>query len=101
MKTTTFAEKIDEQQLGSAYELFRALAHPLRMEIISYIARKGETNVQNIYHTLEIPQSVTSQQLKILKDVHLVKFKKQSKERIYTINYKLMAHINSCLNQFF
>lgn len=101
MKTAEIKEKIDEQQLGHSYELFRALAHPLRMEILSYISRKGETNVQSIYHTLEIPQSVTSQQLKILKDVKLVHFKRQSKQRIYSINFELMEHINKCLNQFF
>jgi ArsR family transcriptional regulator len=101
MKTSEVLKKIDERKLELTYELFRALAHPLRMEILSYIARKGDTNVQSIYHTLEIPQSVTSQQLKILKDVGVVHCKPISKQRIYSINYKLLEHINVCLKKYF
>jgi ArsR family transcriptional regulator len=100
-KTIETYDKVDERQLDFVYELFRAIAHPLRIEIMNYIGKKGETNVQSIYHSLDIPQSVTSQQLKILKDVGLVKFKRHSKERIYSVNYELLGSVQQCIKTYF
>jgi predicted transcriptional regulator len=87
---------MNDEKLEKSYEVFRAVAHPLRIEILNFIAQKGETNVHGIYHALDIPQSVTSQQLKILKDAALVKSKAVSKERVYSINYPVFSTCRFC-----
>mgnify|MGYP001193141995 CR=1 FL=1 len=91
---------INDENLEKSYEIFRAVAHPLRIEILNFIAQKGETNVHGIYHTLDIPQSVTSQQLKILKDAALVKSKAMSKERVYSINYPVFLKIANVIEKY-
>lgn len=91
---------INDENLEKSYEIFRAVAHPLRIEILNFIAQKGETNVHGIYHTLDIPQSVTSQQLKILKDAALVKSKAVSKERVYSINYPVFLKIANVIEKY-
>jgi len=91
---------INDENLEKSYEIFRAVAHPLRIEILNFIAKKGETNVHGIYHTLDIPQSVTSQQLKILKDAALVKSKAVSKERVYSINYPIFLKVADVIEKY-
>jgi ArsR family transcriptional regulator len=97
----TSIKRIDEKKLAQSHSVLHAVAHPLRIEILNFINKKEETNVQSIYHVLDIPQSVTSQQLKILKDMHLVIVRKNRKERIYSINFPLFEKIQTALNSFF
>lgn len=100
MNNTT-RKRFDEKKLEQSHAVLRAVAHPLRIEILNFINKKEQTNVQSIYHVLDIPQSVTSQQLKILKDAHLVLVKKNRKERLYSINFQLFEKIENALNSFF
>lgn len=97
----TSKKRIDEKKLEQSHGVLHAVAHPLRIEILNFINKKEETNVQSIYHVLDIPQSVTSQQLKILKDAHLVLVRKNRKERLYSINFSLFKKIETALNSFF
>lgn len=97
----TTKKRFDEKKLEQSHGVLRAVAHPLRIEILNFINKKVETNVQSIYHVLDIPQSVTSQQLKILKDSHLVVVRKDKKERFYSINFSLFEKIQTALNSFF
>ena len=92
---------IDDKKLDSGFDLFKALAHPLRLEILNFISKKKETNVQSIYNNLDIPQSVTSQQLKILKDANIVLFRRSSKERIYSINLPVILKVDAVLKTYF
>lgn len=94
-------KRIEEKKLEQSHSVLRAVAHPLRIEILNFINKKEETNVHSIYHVLDIPQSVTSQQLKILKDTHLVLVRKDKKERLYSINFPLFEKIQNALNSFF
>ncbi|MFN8317031.1 MAG: metalloregulator ArsR/SmtB family transcription factor [Chitinophagales bacterium] len=94
-------KRIEEKKLEQSHSVLRAVAHPLRIEILNFINKKVETNVQGIYHVLDIPQSVTSQQLKILKDTRLVLVRKDKKERLYSINFPLFEKIQNALNSFF
>jgi DNA-binding transcriptional ArsR family regulator len=97
----TTKKRFDEKKLEQSHSVLRAVAHPLRIEILNFINKKVETNVQSIYHVLDIPQSVTSQQLKILKDTNLVVVRKDKKERFYSINFSLFEKIQNALNSFF
>ena len=92
---------IDANALAFSYEAMKAIAHPLRIEILNFIGKKGATNVHSIYNVLDIPQSVTSQQLKILKDSKLVVVQKNSKERIYSVNIAFFEKTQLALNSFF
>ena len=72
--------KINERQLKKSSDTVRALNHDLRLSIIECIHTKGITNVHDIYTTLDLEQSVTSQQLKILRDSDFVISERKGKE---------------------
>jgi ArsR family transcriptional regulator len=101
MKANGQYKNIDKEKLNSSFKALKAIAHPLRIEILNFIGKKGETNVHGIYHVLDIPQSVTSQQLKILKDSKLVIVKKDRKERLYSINLSFFQKTEIALKSFF
>ncbi|MEX0810727.1 MAG: metalloregulator ArsR/SmtB family transcription factor [Chitinophagales bacterium] len=77
-----------------AVAILRALNHPLRMKILKYIDKERSTNVNKIYNTLKIEQSVTSQHLSILRNAKLVNSQREGKKIIYSINY---ANIDKCV----
>ncbi|SDC00352.1 MULTISPECIES: ArsR/SmtB family transcription factor [unclassified Candidatus Frackibacter] len=65
-------------------ELFKALAHPTRVQILSLL-RKGELCVCDIYEALELSQSNISQHLKVLKDQDLVESRKDGVMVLYKV----------------
>lgn len=51
--------ELNSDQIQKAAELLKAVAHPLRLKIVKLINEKGEVNVNVIYNTLKIEQSIT------------------------------------------
>ena len=80
----------DNDKLQYSCELMRALAHPLRLRILSFIDKHGVINVNKIYHSLKLEQSITSQHLRILRLAGVVSAEKQGKFMQYTINYPIV-----------
>ena len=70
MSTSPFP--IAEDKLTLASDILRAITHPLRMQILECISKKGIATVQEIHTDLDIEQSLTSQHLRILRRVDLV-----------------------------
>ena len=92
---------IDVAKLHYAVELTRALAHPLRMKILEFIDKKNNAiNVNTIYRSLQLEQSITSHHLRILRQAKVVSAKKEGKLMIYSINYDVVAKAVSAVNNF-
>ena len=64
--------------------VFHALADPIRLEIVSYL-RDGEKCVCEIVPHLNLIQPLVSRHLKILKDVGIVRCRKDGTKRMYSI----------------
>jgi len=77
---------IHQDKLDYSSEILRALAHPLRLKILQFIDQNDTINVNKIYNTLKLEQSITSQHLRILRSAGLVDTEKEGKFRHYTIN---------------
>ena len=92
---------INQEKLKIAANQLRAIAHPIRLNIISFIHKKGNVNVNKIYSNLKLEQSITSQHLKILRSAGLVITKRDGKFIIYSLNYDNIKKIMSLLNEFF
>ena len=90
----------DSQKLHVSTELMRALAHPLRLRILQFIDEHGSINVNKIYNTLRIEQSITSQHLKILRVAGVVNAKKDGKYMHYDINYHIVERAQIAVNRF-
>jgi DNA-binding transcriptional ArsR family regulator len=92
--------RIDLHKLQASTDILRALAHPLRMEILEFIDRNKTINVNKIYNTLNLEQSITSQHLKILRSSGLVHTHREGKFIHYTLDYPKVALAVSAINEF-
>lgn len=98
MKTTKVS--LNPERVNTAWAIAHALAHPLRLQILEYIDRMGKTNVNNIYRSLQIEQSITSQHLRILRDAEIVYNEKDGKFVHYAINYDRVEKASSAVKTY-
>lgn len=87
-------------RLSYSAELMRAVAHPLRLKILEFIDQQGSTHVNNIYNTLKLEQSITSQHLRILKLAGVVNDRRDGKFIIYNIDYDVIERIDIGMRNF-
>jgi DNA-binding transcriptional ArsR family regulator len=92
--------QIDNDQLQVSTDILRALAHPLRMKILEFIDKNKTINVNKIYNTLKLEQSITSQHLKILRASGLVHTHREGKFIHYTIDYPKLVVAVKAIDQF-
>lgn len=91
----------DDDQLEVSSEILRALCHPLRLRIIGFIDENKTINVNKIYNTLKLEQSITSQHLRILRKANLVLTEREGKFIHYSLNYKELEKANDAINNYF
>lgn len=91
---------IENNSLHISSEMLRAVAHPIRMKILEFISQHPSTNVNKIYNSLQLEQSITSQHLRILKDVGLVDAHRKGKYIHYTINFDKVSQIDKAVKNF-
>jgi len=78
--------------------ILRALAHPLRLNIIRVIyENNGSANVGEIHTALNIEQSVASQHLRILRQVELVKTRREHKFIYYSLDFERIARTTKAI----
>lgn len=90
----------NQHDLDTASALLRAIAHPLRLTILGFIDEKKVINVNKIYNTLKLEQSITSQHLRILRNADLVETKREGKFIYYSLNYDKIEQVNSAILEF-
>ncbi|HMR89585.1 MAG TPA: metalloregulator ArsR/SmtB family transcription factor [Saprospiraceae bacterium] len=90
----------DKDKLHYSSELMRALAHPLRLKILEYIDENKSINVNKIYSSLDLEQSITSQHLKILRMSGVVSVEVTGKFHVYNINYDVINKASYAVNKF-
>ncbi|MCQ6530929.1 ArsR/SmtB family transcription factor [Bacillus mycoides] len=66
-------------------EVLKALAHPIRLEIIHQLLKKKPLNVSQLQQHLDIPQSTVSQQLGKLKLLKVVTSSRKGVEVFYRV----------------
>lgn len=89
----------DNEVLEKSSALFRAVTHKLRLSIIRLLDDKSEINVNEIYTTLKLEQSITSQHLKVLRDTQVVNTRREGKMIFYTLNYETLAKVEETAAQ--
>ena len=92
--------KFSSDKLQYSCNLMRALAHPLRLQILEFIDTHGTTHVNRIYNTLKIEQSITSQHLKILRQADVVRARRDGKKVHYSINYSIVERAHFAVQRF-
>lgn len=74
----------DRQTMEAIAELFKGFADTTRVQILSLLARQ-ELCVTEIAEKVEISQSAISHQLRLLKQMHLIKFRREGKNILYSL----------------
>jgi len=91
---------ISTDKLKYSAEVLRAIAHPLRLEILEFIDKNKTINVNKIYNTLNLEQSITSQHLRILRSVGIVDTKRDGKFIHYSIDYPKVSNVLKAIDNF-
>ncbi|CQR47079.1 HTH-type transcriptional repressor CzrA [Paraliobacillus sp. PM-2] len=76
-------QPIDEETLFVVSQTFKALSDPTRIRILHLLFKK-ECSVTEISNSLELKQSNVSHQLRFLKQLRLVKYRREGKTLFYS-----------------
>lgn len=94
-------EKLDLNidQLEQAVSMLKAIAHPMRISIISLLEDGRKMTVTEIHEKLQIEQSTTSHHLGILKDKGVLSSKREGKNTLYFLRNENLGKILDCIGR--
>ena len=75
----------EKEIMGHIADLFKGFADPTRVHILSLLLAKGELCVTEIADQVGVSQSGVSHQLRLLKQMHLIKFRRDGKNVWYSL----------------
>ena len=75
----------NKEMMEHIAELFKGFADPTRVHILSLLQKHGELCVNDIAEAVGLSQSAISHQLRILKEMHLIKFRREGKNIWYSL----------------
>ena len=85
---------IDSYQIKQAAQVYRAINHQLRKQILYLLHQNHRMQVTKIYEKLNLEQSVVSQHLAILRHAGLVSTERQAKFIYYSVNYQKIKEVH-------
>ena len=74
----------DKQITEKIADLFKAFADPTRVQILSNLVER-ELCVTDIAEAVDLSQSAVSHQLRILKQMYLIKYRREGKNILYSL----------------
>lgn len=87
------------EQLEHAANMLKAIAHPIRIAIISFLEDGKTMSVTEIHKKLQIEQSTTSHHLGILKDRGILASKRDGKNTFYYLKHDSLSSIINCVQK--
>ena len=81
--------------------LYKALAHPIRLMILTKLAADAHRCCGDICSELPLAQSTVSQHLKVLREAGFVELKAHGQQSHYTLNERSIALLKMQSDQFF
>ena len=84
--TSAPVKSIDADTAQHLADLFKTLGDPTRIKILSLLTQTEEMRVYDIADSLTMGQSAISHQLRVLRSARLVKFRRDGKEVLYSID---------------
>lgn len=74
----------EKETMEAIAELFKGFADSTRVHILSLLSQR-ELCVTDIAEAVELSQSAISHQLRLLKQMHLIKFRREGKNILYSL----------------
>lgn len=81
------------KEIKIADDVFAALAHPMRRQILLSIHYRGTSNAGEIAARFDCSWPTTSRHLATLVDSGLLSVEKQGRERIYSTNAQMLSDV--------
>lgn len=91
--------ELNVEQLEKAVNMLKAIAHPMRISIISLLEDGKRMTVTEIHEKLDIEQSTTSHHLGILKDKGVLSSKREGKNTHYFLKNENLSKILDCIGK--
>ena len=95
--------KLNPETLDKAAAMLKAMAHPVRISIISLLEDGKKRTVTKIHKQLGIEQSTASHHLVILKDRGVLSSKREGKNIWYYLKHKalkdILAGVGECCRE--
>ncbi|PKP04579.1 MAG: transcriptional regulator [Bacteroidetes bacterium HGW-Bacteroidetes-6] len=91
-------QEIDIRKIEDIAQRLRAIAHPVRIKIISMLDKQQEMNVTTIYNKLEIEQAAASHHLNILKSKGILQSRRDGKNTYYSLKPNSISNLLDCIN---
>jgi ArsR family transcriptional regulator len=75
----------EKETLARIAELFKGFADPTRVQILCLLLTREEMCVTDLTQQTEVSQSAVSHQLRLLKEMHLIKARRNGKNMHYSL----------------
>lgn len=85
-------KSLDEETLFVVAQTFKALSDPTRIRILNYLCG-NEKSVNDIAESLDLTQSAVSHQLRFLKNIRLVKYRREGTSMFYSHDDEHVIHL--------
>jgi DNA-binding transcriptional ArsR family regulator len=92
-------EKLNPEQLETAANMLKAIAHPVRIAILDKLDNGKRLSVTEIHEQLQIEQSTTSHHLGILKDKGVLASTRKGKNTYYYLKHQDLSNIIDCISK--
>lgn len=90
---------IEPESLGKAAVMLKALAHPVRISIVSCLAQGGNKTVTRIHREVGIEQAAASHHLGILKDKGILGSRRKGKSTLYFLRNEKLSQLLECVGE--
>jgi DNA-binding transcriptional ArsR family regulator len=87
------------EQLENAANMLRAIAHPVRIAILSILEDGSEKTVSEIHTKLNIGQAAASHHLGVLKDKGVLLSRRDGRQIFYTLRHESLRNIIDCISK--
>jgi len=91
-------QDLKPEQLEQAAIMLKAIAHPMRIAIISFLEDGKKLTVTEIHERLKLEQSTTSHHLGILKDKGVLGSQRDGKNTYYFLKHAELSSIVECIS---
>lgn len=79
--------------------ILKAVAHPIRIQIIDLLHQAEKLSVTEIYESLQVEQSLTSHHLSKMKDKGVLRCERSGKHIYYSLTDKKITNIIDCIEK--
>jgi DNA-binding transcriptional ArsR family regulator len=88
---------LDKSRALHAAEVLKAVAHPVRLEIVALLQSRGEMTVNELVEAIGGKQSITSQQLNMMRRRGILSCRKDGAKVYYSVSDERIVRLLKCM----